>query len=1426
MKLKRRLQFFFVCILILSLVFMDPFRLIQLGNAEYTTDSQITQSIDDVQENNVEETQEDEKQIDEEKKEDTVAKKTLDNQNYEQKKSNKAQVSTSKKVTAKGADVGYVNASSKSDDSGTYTFNFKADGTAEWRKINATDFQGVLKIPTTADYQGVTYQVNVVYPLNNANAKNVTDIVFPEAVTKIYGNFKGWNSLTNVTIPKHIKAYYAMFWECANLESITFEEGFENLGVKGSGTSGNSSPVANSCPQLKMIHLPNSLENIYSWGSRFVLNCPIESLEFPENVNISETASLFSNCNQLKSIVLPKSVTKIGTTAFRNCTSLTSITAKGVITEVCGRAFYNCSELIEIPDLSNVTKFIYGEEFYGCTKLKTIQLSDNLSEVSWRTFMNCESLDIKLPNTLTKTSRESFKNSGITEVDLSAMEVTELGIGVFADCKNLEKVTVGGNITSISQSAFEGCSHLKEVLIDENVTEIEAKAFYNCSHEDLVITIDNSEDDVNVATGAFDIANQSGAKIGEVKVVYLQKSIDITLGDTIKENGMTLQEAVDALGDNGEGTITIEKDVVLNEPVVIKGNRNVVLTSEQLWTILGKKDTQTIDRLFVIEKGSTLTLKGSLDLNGKYCSQSGEGNIIKVNGKLIIDDQIVIEKSIINNGSAISVMGEGTQLVMNNGTIRKCKVNGSEGAVIRLADGGQFDMYGGEVCDNNINSSYAGGSIYIGENGKFHMHHGAIHDNTLGKDARLYTTGGVVVYGRTSGESHVAKMILDDGDIYNNEGIYGAGIGIYKNSSVVMNGGNIHNNTAKESGGAISVSDQYRIDNSYSGSIKDYSQLYKAEFTMNGGTIKDNKAKLNGGGINVVSNGVTINKGEIINNTAGRQGGGIYVSNEVTSNPGEQDSQYILNISKALVTKNTAENGGGVWICPTGFGKIYGKNGLAIFDNKGTQTGDDLIFVNIGMGAGKKVNGHHLTVDNHILGGGTVTWYKDGGSYTPAIINFLDEPNSHIPRYTQQQEMVVDIDHLQTGIGLKSIVSEKDQQLGKDAAQVTISGNTARSGGGIGSNGGFQSGEEAKGTLTMSKSLVGIEKNKLNNHGEFKVALTTGSSGHEIYYDKDGNASSQKTYITVTVGETVTVSNLYEGEYQVREVRESAQQNGYALKVAGEGTVRVSTQEVAKVSLENTYIQTKVSIRKVDNNNQAVVGARLSIIDNSGAKILTFTTGKNAYEIIGKLNAGQTYILREEQAPTGYERAKDVKFKVSENDEVTNVKMVDLKKPEISTVKASLILYKINQDEEYITGATFKLVRVINGTENTIGIQSGGPRYEFKNLSDGTYRVYETIAPSGYEGLPTYFEIQIKSGKIYYDGAVQRSFKIINTNDGSVPSVLGDEIDSGDYSTSVQGREIDTHVNTSDNQNYVIYGVLLLTSIVGLIVLSKRKKIK
>lgn len=1326
--MKKRLKIIskviFIIVLVFSLIFVDKLNLIQSTSAEDSiseTEKEVT--VDANQEK-------------------TVVKSNL----------NRATEGTSN--YQKVSDVAI----------GKFTYNLKKDGTAEWRKITSKGFSGVLEIPSTVDYEGLTYQVTAINTPNVANAENVTDIVFPKSITTITGNLRNWNSIKGITIPKYVTAYNAYIWQCSHLENIIFEDGFENIGV---GTNVGRT-LASQCPALENVHFPSSLKNINCGYNSIITSCPIESIDFPEGVNIFDTSDMFMNCNQLKSVVLPESVTEIQDNAFKNCKALTSVTAKGTITYIGNSAFYGCEELVEVPDLSNITAFSRGEEFYNCKKLVNIQLNDQLAGLSYRTFGNCENLDMKVLNKVTKLYQESLINSGITEVDLSSSAATEIGKKVFSNCQKLEKVTIGGEITTISENAFAGCISLKEVYIGENITDIREGAFSNCA-EDLVITIDNSEDNVDVIGNAF----------GNAKVIYLQKSIDNTLGDTIKENGMTLQEAIDALGNNGEGTIMIEKDIVLSSPVVIKGNRNVVLTSEQLCTIIGKKDTQSIERLFKIEKGSTLTLKGSLDLNGKYCSQNTDGNVVKVEGKFVIDDQVIIERSVMSNSSAISVTSEGSQFVMNNGTIKNCKIKGNSSAVIKVSNGGRFDMYGGEVCDNTVTSGMVIGSIYVSNNGTFHMHDGAIHDNILDKNLESYdnnvsyATAGVQLYGSSSGEDNVAIMIMDGGEIYNNEGIYGAGIAIFKNASVIMNDGTIYHNYAKNSGGAISVCDQYRIDNNFTGSVKEYSAMYKAQFTMNGGTIRDNTAKLNGGGIYVVSNDVTLNSGYITGNTAtNRQGGGIYVSNEVTDNPGKEDSQYVLNISHALVTNNTAEIGGGVWICPTGFGEIHGTNGITIFGNEATKAADDLNFVNIGTGESIIVEGHHLTVDNHILGGGSVTWYRDGGSYTPSIINFLDSPDSRILRYPEQKDKIVDISDLQTGIGLKAIVSEEDQQLSKDAAKVVISGNTARSGGGIGSNGGVHFGEkDVYGSIELSKEISGISENELTNDGIFKFVVTSGSGNDLVYYDAEGNAHGEKVTIDVKLGEKVVISHLELGNYNISEDKDSAKIDGYELKVDGTGAVVVEEDKVVSIVVKNMYT-------KVDESNKP-------------------------------------------QIP----------------EEPTPEKPTEPEEPKQPVVDGNvhLIIYKTDQDKKLLTGAAFELDKVIDGEEIFVDEKTNGPKFEFENLDDGVYRIYETMVPEGYEGLDIYFEIEIRNGKIYYNDVEELSFIVVNTNDGTTPYVLGEEVDNPGFEDFVLGDEVDTTKNngshkvvktvkTFDNQNINIYIGTSFLSLVVIILVRKSLK--
>jgi hypothetical protein len=55
--------------------------------------------------------------------------------------------------------------------------------------------------------------------------------------------------------------------------------------------------------------------------------------------------SAFSNCTDLKSIIIPNSVTSIGDCAFYDCSGLTSVTIPNSVTSIGDYAFYDCSNL-------------------------------------------------------------------------------------------------------------------------------------------------------------------------------------------------------------------------------------------------------------------------------------------------------------------------------------------------------------------------------------------------------------------------------------------------------------------------------------------------------------------------------------------------------------------------------------------------------------------------------------------------------------------------------------------------------------------------------------------------------------------------------------------------------------------------------------------------------------------------------------------------------------------------------------------------------------------------------------------------------------------------------------------------------------------------------------------------------------------------
>ena len=84
-------------------------------------------------------------------------------------------------------------------------------------------------------------------------------------------------------------------------------------------------------------------------------------------------AQAFSGCTSLQSIVIPNSVTKIGSFTFSGCTSLQSIEIPNSVTEIGAHAFRNCTSLQSI-DIPNSVTEIESHAFSCCTSLQSIDI--------------------------------------------------------------------------------------------------------------------------------------------------------------------------------------------------------------------------------------------------------------------------------------------------------------------------------------------------------------------------------------------------------------------------------------------------------------------------------------------------------------------------------------------------------------------------------------------------------------------------------------------------------------------------------------------------------------------------------------------------------------------------------------------------------------------------------------------------------------------------------------------------------------------------------------------------------------------------------------------------------------------------------------------------------------------------------------------
>ena len=193
---------------------------------------------------------------------------------------------------------------------------------------------------------------------------------------------------------------------------------------------------------------------------------------------ISNTA--FAGLENLKRVILPKSLKEIKFGAFRDCENLETIEIKDGVEFIDDMAFYGCDSLksISLPD--SVTH-IGKSEFSDCYELARIKLPRNLETIESKLFTNCNKIThIELPKSLKRIKEKAFSDcKQLKEIKIPE-SVNEILENVFEGCVELKEVSLPDKLKVISPYLFNGCTGLEKIKLPSNLELIDHKAFFNC----------------------------------------------------------------------------------------------------------------------------------------------------------------------------------------------------------------------------------------------------------------------------------------------------------------------------------------------------------------------------------------------------------------------------------------------------------------------------------------------------------------------------------------------------------------------------------------------------------------------------------------------------------------------------------------------------------------------------------------------------------------------------------------------------------------------------------------------------------------------------------------------------------------------------------------------------------------------------------
>ncbi len=331
-----------------------------------------------------------------------------------------------------------------------------------------------------------------------ANCSTVTEVLLCKEIESIgdYA-FRNCVALSAIEIPGNVKTIGKFcFSGCINLREVEFNEGLDYI-----------QPGAFAKCPIENLVIPNSVTKIESTYREtsyiktvgaFTECKNLKSLIIGDGLGYIDTET-FKDCEDLKTVIIGATVQYIGNSAFANCVSLQSATIGNGTERIYPYAFLNCYKLTDVS-IGSAVEALGDYAFQNCVALSAIEIPGNVKTIGKFCFSGCinlcevefnEGLDYIQPGAFTECPIESLViPNSVTKIESTYQESSDIKTaGAFMGCKNLKNVIVGNNVEYIDTETFKNCEALQTVVIaSERTKSIRISAFENCYSLESITT--------------------------------------------------------------------------------------------------------------------------------------------------------------------------------------------------------------------------------------------------------------------------------------------------------------------------------------------------------------------------------------------------------------------------------------------------------------------------------------------------------------------------------------------------------------------------------------------------------------------------------------------------------------------------------------------------------------------------------------------------------------------------------------------------------------------------------------------------------------------------------------------------------------------------------------------------------------------------